>query len=164
MCYDAGLSRTLSRIEGPKSMAKAGGPAARMSFEQWLERLREAGFAVEKADGAGAAGVMIGKHGCAAVLESSPGGEPRFAAKPGLETPQGIAYLIDRGYQKFWLQGERQFPALATELQGLHRFEQDLRAVMGMTALYNEALGTVSARHDYDRLEGREKPKKHQEF
>jgi len=145
-------------------MAKAGGAAAPVSYEQWLERLREAGFTLEKAEGAGAAGTKIGKHGCAAVLDKGPGGEPRFAVTPGLERNQGIAHLIDRGYQKFWQEGERQFPALAVELQGLHRFEQDLRAVMGLTALYNEALGTVSARHVYDRLEGREMPKKHQEF
>jgi hypothetical protein len=81
-----------------------------------------------------------------------------------LERRQGIAHLVDRGFQKFWQEGEQQFPALAAQLQALHRFEQDLRAVMGLTALYNEALGSVSSRYVYDRLEGREEPKRHQAF
>ena len=126
--------------------------------------------------------VRIGKHGCAAVLEASPSGEPQFAVRPGLviraatvsersnelrsglDTAERIAHLIDRGFQKFWQEGERQLPALSAQLQALHHFDQDLRAVMGLTALYNEALGTVSSRYIYDRLEGREKPKRHQPF
>ena len=142
-------------------MAKANETAATPGFEQWLERLKEAGFSVQKADGGR---VRISKHGCGAVLEAAGSGEPRFVVRPGLETRQGIAHLVDRGYQKFWQEGERQFPALSTQLEGLHRFEQDLRAVMGLTALYNEALGTVSSRYVYDRLEGREKGKRHQAF
>jgi hypothetical protein len=142
-------------------MAKANETAATPGFEQWLERLKEAGFSVQKAEGGR---VRISNHGCGAVLEESPGNEPRFAVRPGLETKQGIAHLVDRGFQKFWQEGERQFPALSTQLQGLHRFNEDLRAVMGLTSLYNEALGTVSSRYVYDRLEGREKGKRHQAF
>lgn len=142
-------------------MANPNEKSATPGFEQWLERLREAQFSTHKTDGGG---VRISKHGCAAVLEAAATGEPRFAVRPGLETGKGIAHLVDRGFQKFWQEGERQFPALSTQLQGLHRFEQGLRAVMGLTALYNEALGTVSSRYVYDRLEGREKPKKHQAF
>ena len=142
-------------------MAKSSEQSATPGFEQWLERLREADFSTQKADGNR---VRISKHGCAAVLESSPSGEPRFTVRPGFETRQGIAHLVDRGFQKFWQEGERQFPALSAQLQALHRFDQDLRAVMGVTALYNEALGTVSSRYIYDRLEGRERPKRHQAF
>lgn len=129
------------------------------SLEQWLERLREADFAAQKADGEL---VRITKHGCAAVLQASSSGEPQFVVRPGLETPQGIAHLVDRGFQKFWQVGERKFPALSTQLQFMHQFDQDLRAVMGWTALYHEALGTVSSRYVYDRLGGREEPKRHQ--
>lgn len=163
VCYDAGLAVTISWERGMQKspMAKASETPARPSFEQWLERLKEEKFSTQKDDGGR---VRISKHGCAAVLEASASGEPRFAVKPGLETREGVAHLVDRGFQKFWQEGERQFPALSTQLQALHRFEQDLRAMMGLTALYNEALGTVSSRYVYDRLEGREKPKKHQAF
>ena len=142
-------------------MAKSSEQSATPSFEQWLERLREADFSTQKADGER---VRISKHGCAAVLEPSPSGEARFAVRPGLETQQGIAHLVDRGFQKFWQEGEQRVPALAAQLQALHRFDQDLRAVTGLTALYNEALGSVSSRYVYDRLEGREKGKRHQAF
>jgi hypothetical protein len=131
------------------------------SFDQWLEKLREAGFAVRQADGSGG---LVSKHGCAAVLQPGAAGEPHFAVRPGLETPEGVAHLIDRGFQKFWQRGERQAPALAAQLQALHRFDQDLRAVMGLTSLYNESLGTISSRYVYDRVDGREKPKRRQSF
>jgi len=141
------------------------------SFDQWMERLNEAGFAVHAAEGGGA---RISKHGCAAVLQPSASGEPHFAVRPGLLVGAGstgdrasvpaadeaIAHLVDRGFQKFWQAGERQFPALAAQLQALHRFDQDLRAEMGLTSLYNESLGTVSSRYVYDRVEGREKPRR----
>ena len=134
------------------------------SFNQWIERLKEADFLVH-AEGSGVRiQLQISKHGCGAVLEASGSGEPRFAVRPGLETKQGLAHLIDRGFQKFWQEGEWQVPALSTQLKALHRFDQDLRAVMAVTALYNEALGTVSSRYVYDRLEGREKGKRHQGF
>ena len=131
------------------------------SLESWPERLRTAGFTVQ-AQGAGR--LDIRKHGCAAVLQTAPSGEPHVAVRPGLEVAGGIAHLIDRGFQKFWQDGERQLPALSAQLQALHRFDQDLRAVLGLTAVYNEALGTVSSRYVYDRLEGREKPKRHGSF
>jgi hypothetical protein len=163
-------------------MAKPKDETPPASFEQWLAKLKEAGFTVQAQDGGR---VRISKHGCAAVLEPSPSREPGFAVRPGLlvravppcgmrertndlrpeqETHEAIAHLLDRGFQKFWQEGERQIPALSAQLYALHRFDQDLRAVMGLTALYNEALGTVSSRYIYDRLEGREKPKRHQAF
>ena len=163
LCYDAGWATALPENEEFKesTMAKPSEQSTTAGFEQWLERLREAEFSTQAAEGGRS---RISKHGCAAVLEASGSEEPQFAVRPGLETSQGIAHLVDRGYQKFWQEGGRQLPALATQLQALHRFDQDLRAVMGLTALYNEALGTVSSRYVYDRLEGREKGKKHQAF
>ena len=151
----------------------------RPDFGQWIERLKEAGFILRAEEGGR---VRIRKQGCAAVLQPSASGDPEFAIRPGLEvraatgrkrandprpeqeTSEVIAHLVDRGFQKFWQDGERRFPALSAQLQALHHFEQDLRAVMGLTALYNEALGTVSSRYVYDRLEGREKSKRHQPF
>ena len=142
-------------------MAKSKEQNPKPRLEQWIGRLKEAGFSVQAQDGSR---FRVSKHSCAAVIEQSPSGEPRFAARPGLEVGQNIAHLVDRGFQKFWQDGDHRLPALAVQLQALHRFEQDLRAVMGLTALYNEALGTVSSRYIYDRLEGREKPKRHHPF
>ena len=131
------------------------------NIRNWIEQLKHAGFsASERHPGT----VQISKYGCAAELATSPAGEPRFAAGLGLLIGDSIAHLLDRGYQKFWQDGHRLVPALADQLTALHRFDEDLRAALGLTTLYNEALGTVSARYVYDRLEGREGPKKHQPF
>ena len=131
------------------------------NIRNWIEQLQHAGFIVaEQQPGK----VRISKYGCAAELETSPAGQPRFAVRPGLLLGESIACLLDRGYQKFWQDGHRLVPALADQLTALHRFDEDLRAALGLTTLYNEALGTVSARYVYDRLEGREGPKKHQPF
>ncbi|MBI3895808.1 MAG: hypothetical protein HY313_07730 [Acidobacteria bacterium] len=108
--------------------------------------------------------MLVSKHGCGAVLERTPAGQARFAIRSGLLVGNVIACLVDGGFQKFWQVDHRRFPALADQLVALHRFDQDLRAVMGLTRLYNEALGTVSARYTYDRLEGREEPKRHKPF
>ena len=124
------------------------------------ERLKQDGFAVEQqAPGS----VRVSKHGCGAVLEEA-SGVLRFAVPPGLILGQSIAMLVDRGFQKFWQDGDRKVPALAEQLKAMHLFEQELRAALGLTTLYNEALGTVSARYVYDRLEGRTPGKRHPSF
>ena len=142
-------------------MAKPKEQNPETGLEQWIERLKEAGFTVQVQEGGR---VRVSKHGCASVIEQSSSGEPQFGAQPGLEIGGNVAHLVDRGFQKFWQDGDRRLPALAVQLQALHTFEQELRAAMGLVALYNEALGTVSSRYIYDRLEGREKPKRHQPF
>lgn len=155
---------SLLRIKARRAtftMPKEKNPPEKAHPDAWIERLKEAGFTVQTQEGSRA---RVSKHGCAAVIEQSSSGEPQFGVRPGLEIGQTIAHLVDRGFQKFWQDGDRRLPALATQLQGLHQFEQDLRAAMGLTALYNEALGTVSSRYIYDRLEGRENPKRHQPF
>ncbi len=133
----------------------------RIDYGTWIERLKSAGFsAADRGDGR----TLITKDGCGAVLERSENGTPKFAVRPGLIWGQGIARLLDRGYQKFWQEGDRTFPAIAEQLKALHRFERDLRSVMSLSNLYNESLGTVSSRYVYDRVEGREEPKRHQQF
>jgi len=126
----------------------------------WLERLKQAGFTATDREGGR---VLVSKYGCGAIIENTAEG-PRFAVRPGLLTGNNLAQLLDRGFQKFWQGPEGNFPALARELKVLHSFEQDLRAVMGLTSLYNLSLGTVSSRYIYDRVEGREGPKVHQSF
>ena len=125
-----------------------------------IERFKKDGFAVEQ-PASGTA--RVSKYGCAAVLEEA-GGSLRLSAPPGLILGQSIARLVDRGFQKFWQDGDRKQPAVAEQLQSLHLFEQELRNALGLTTLYNEALGTVSSRYVYDRLEGREEGKRHPSF
>lgn len=133
----------------------------KLDLSAWIERLRGEGFS---ASDRGEGRVLVTKNGCGAVLEKAASGELQFAVRPGILMGEQIAHLLDRGYQKFWQSGERTIPAASEELKALHEFEQDLRAVMRLTGLYNQSLGTVSARYVYDRVEGREGPRVHQTF
>src|SRR4030088_2534603 len=124
-----------------------------ITFDQRMDDLRKAGFAVTPAGGGR---VMVSRDCFAAVLEDSPGG-PRVAERAGILMAGGIGKLVDGGYQKFFLApGGLKKPALASELKGLHAFQEDLREALGLTSLYNESLGTVSTEYLYDRVEGRD--------
>ena len=89
-------------------------------------RLRKCGFLVATA----AAGhVMVSRGGCAALLEASPDGAPRFAEPPGLLIGDSIAKLIDGGFQKFFLTADgKRKPALAFELKGDARISRKICA------------------------------------
>ena len=135
--------------------------AYKPDYNAAMGRLKNAGFVVTEC---GENRVLIGKNGCGAMLERSPSGEPQLIVRPGLLLGDRIAHLLDRGFQKFWQDEGRSVPALAGQLKALHAFNEDLNSVIGLTTLYNQALGSVSARYVYDRMEGREGPKRHKPF
>ena len=47
-------------------------------------------------------------------------------------------------------------PAMASQLQAIHLFTEELKQLTGAINLYNESLGTTSDLYQYDRLKGRE--------
>jgi hypothetical protein len=119
------------------------------SFEDRLATLPQGGFDVARqADGR----IVVRKQGCAAVISA---GSPPRVERAGWEVGGRIARLVDGGYQKFWDSGERQVPALASQLRALHAFEEDLLEALGLESLYNTSLGTVNDVHNYDRVDGR---------
>jgi hypothetical protein len=124
------------------------------SFEQRLEALSGAGFQVERlADGS----AKVSRGHSAAVVGKSRDGEPQLL-RAGRMMTEGIASLVDGGYQKFWESPSgRRMPALADHLKELHAFEEDLRESLDLVSLYNTSLGTTNDLHDYDRLKGRER-------
>jgi hypothetical protein len=117
------------------------------------QQFEQAGFAVN-APRPGQ--VAVKKSGCVAYLESRGGswihsGPPYFIIR-------GIpCELEDHGYQKFWLSKSeaRRFPIRKVDLEVLHRFDEEVRYILGLKNLYNESLGTTNARTVYDRLTGR---------
>jgi len=123
-------------------------------LEQHLQKLRDAGFSVRRLD---SGRIEVSREGCAVVLEDV-SGLPRPVGPAGVLINGEIAALVDGGFQKF-LQtpsGKRR-PALASDLEAIHKFQNDLGEALGLTTLYNEALGTVSTRYLYDRLEDRDR-------
>ncbi len=115
------------------------------TFAERLVGLRAAGFvAAPLASGK----VQVSRGGFAAVLDGRSRGGPLIGGE--------IAALVDAGFQKFFeTPSGRRRPTGAAELSALHAFEQDLKEALGLPSLYNESLGTVSARCRYDRLAGR---------
>jgi hypothetical protein len=112
----------------------------------------DAGFEVIDA---GANRVEVRKSNCTRMIERQgdgawlPAGPPRFG--------MGGTYfeLEDRGYQKFWFNHGRRLPVHPNDFSTLHRFDQEVRYILGLKSLYHESLGTTNARTVYDRLDGR---------
>ncbi len=142
-------------------MVRKNEAANKPDYTASMERLKNAGFAVTEC---GENRMLIGKNGCGAMLERSASDETQLITQPGLLLGDRIAHLLDRGFQKFWQDEGRSVPALAGQLKALRDFSEELNAAIGLTTLYNQALGSVSARYVYDRMEGREGPKRHKSF
>ena len=70
--------------------------------------------------------VRVSRDGCAAILEL-PDGEVRVIERAGVIMGGEIGALVDGGFQKFFQtpSGKRK-PALASDLQALHDFQEDL--------------------------------------
>jgi hypothetical protein len=126
-------------------------------FDQILDALLKHSFELTPSTDV-SGGVLISKHGAGAVLAAAKGQEMRivFAVPPGAMVGDQVALLLDRGYQKFIKTSQFEIPATASQLHAIHLFTEELKQVMGVGNLYNEALGTTSDLYEYDRLKGRE--------
>ena len=132
---------------------KSGNP----NFDQTLDILRAHCFDVSAYPEV-AGGVLVSKHGAAAVIAASEdkNGSAAFVESPGALVGGKVARLLDRGYQKFIKTPQFELPASASQLQGIHLFSEELKQLTGAISLYNESLGTTSDVYEYDRLKGRE--------
>ena len=130
------------------------------SFEERIAGLKELGFAA-KMQSAGRC--LVTRAGCGAIAEDLGDGKMGIAVgKAGVLVGGEIALLIHGGYQMFLrTPSGKEVPALATHLKTLHAFDEDLREGLGMTTLYNQALGTVCDDHLYDRVEDRDAGPQH---
>jgi hypothetical protein len=134
-------------------------PVKKTTFEDYMKAARAAGFRVESVGGK----TRIERDGIACFAED--GGVdidgkavPRFTVRAGIVVGDEIATLTDGGYQKFFVTPSgKKMPAQAEQLVAIHNFQEDLREALGMTSLYNEAMGTVSNKYLYDRVKGRDK-------
>lgn len=124
------------------------------TFDDRLATLKKMGFATERR---GADRARVARDGVAAVIEWGPDAKPRVAERAGIVIGDAIGVLVDGGFQKFFRTPDgRKKPAQAHELKAVHVFQEDLREGLGLTSLYNEALGTVSTQYLYDRVKDRD--------
>lgn len=129
----------------------------RRTYEDTVAWLRDHGFDILEAPGTNGR-VFVKKNNCSAALEKDDDGFVRVFARPGYLISGEISRLVDKGYQKFLQTTKAELPATADHLTALHQFTEELKEATGAPSLYNEALGTVSDRYVYDRVEERDKP------
>ena len=101
--------------------------------------------------------VRVEKYGCGAEFRKGPGEQYQMTIIPTIMLKGQFTRLWDAGYQKFLLTDEGlKVPALATHLENLRKFNEELLTALGVPTFYNEALGSVSQVSVYDRVKGRE--------
>jgi hypothetical protein len=127
-----------------------------LTFDEHLAKLEQEGYRVQRTSD----GARVERGFCAA--EVYPGSEkdasPRIGDS-GILMGSEMAVLVSRGYQMtLETTSGKKVGAQALQLKALHDFQEDLRESLGLKSLYNLSLGTVSTRHDYDRVEERDAP------
>jgi hypothetical protein len=123
-----------------------------LSFEDHIRNAEAAGFVVTRE----ASGARAVRGFCAALFEMGADNKPQIT-RAGILIGNEIAVLVSRGYQMtLETPSGKKTAAQAAQLKALHAFQEDLREALGLTSLYNLSLGTVSVRHEYDRVEDRD--------
>ena len=123
------------------------------SFTQaQVESLGAKGFTVRSSGGV----ARIEKYRCGAELRKAADGNFQMTIIPSIMFQGQFTHLWDAGYQKFLLTHEgRKIPIRVNELSDLRRFNEELRAALGVDTHYNEALGSTCHYSVYDRVKGR---------
>jgi hypothetical protein len=124
------------------------------SFEDAVQWLSGHGFEVSRNGSV----CTVSKDQCTAQIEAGRNGYARIAGFPARIVAGEPAELVDHGYQKFFKTSKVEVAATAEALQSLHRFSEELKEALGYTSLYNEGLGSVSGRYQYDRVVSRDLP------
>jgi hypothetical protein len=123
------------------------------TFQERVDLLKKAGFSTQTLpDGR----VKIAKHGVGAIIGDEGKNQPAIE-RAGILVQDKIATLLSGGYQMFLETSDgKRLPATAKELRALHEFEEDVKEALGLESLYNTSLGTISRKHMYDRVQGRD--------
>jgi hypothetical protein len=117
-----------------------------------IESLAALGFSVGSTRGV----VRVEKYGCGAEFRKGPDERFQMTIIPTIMVKGQFTRLWDAGYQKFLLTDDGlKLPALASHLENLRKFNEELLTALGVPTFYNEALGSVSQVSVYDRVKGR---------
>lgn len=117
-----------------------------------IDGLPAKGFNVRSTGGV----ARVENHGCAAELRKTSDGGYVMTLLPAILMNNQFTRLWDAGYQKFLLADDgHKFPAMASQLSALRKFNEELRSALGIATYYNEALGSTCHVTTYDRVKGR---------
>jgi hypothetical protein len=117
-----------------------------------MENLAALGFAVGSTRGV----IRVEKYGSGAEFRKGTDDMYQMTVAPTIMLKGRFTRLWDAGYQKFLLTDDGvKVPALASHLENLRKFNEELRTALGVPTFYNEALGSVSQISVYDRVKGR---------
>ena len=117
-----------------------------------IESLAALGFSVGSTRGV----ARVEKYGCGAEFRKGPDDRFQMTIIPTIMVKGQFTRLWDAGYQKFLLTDDGlKLPALASHLENLRKFNEELLTALGVPTFYNEALGSVSQVSVYDRVKGR---------
>jgi hypothetical protein len=120
--------------------------------QEAIESLAALGFSVGSTRGV----VRVEKYGCGAEFRKGTDDRYQMTIVPTIMMNGQFTRLWDAGYQKFLLTDDgHKLPALATHLENLRKFNEELLTALGVPTFYNEALGSVSQVSVYDRVKGR---------
>lgn len=120
--------------------------------QKQIESLAALGFTVGSTRGV----VRVEKYGGGAEFRKGSDEMYQMTVVPTIMLNGRFTRLWDAGYQKFLLTDDGvKLPALATHLENLRNFNEELRTALGVPTFYNEALGSVSQISVYDRVKGR---------
>lgn len=122
--------------------------------EDIREKFKQAGFEIIEVSPSPEK-IGVKKCGCVRYITRKPDGGWVPAGPPCLIIRGREYELEDRGYQKFWYREGKRVPIRVRDLKNLQGFDQEARQCLDWKSLYNESLGTTSARSVYDRLAGR---------
>jgi hypothetical protein len=124
----------------------------KLFLQPQIESLSAKGFLVRSSGGV----ARIEKYNCGAELRKTPENRYQMTVIPSIMAQGQFTHLWDAGYQKFLLTHEgKKFPIRVAQLTDLRRFNEELRAALGVPTYYNEAIGSTCHYSVYDRVKGR---------
>jgi hypothetical protein len=124
----------------------------KLFLQPQIESLSAKGFLVRSSGGV----ARIEKYNCGAELRKTPENRYQMTVIPSIMAQGQFTHLWDAGYQKFLLNHEgKKFPIRVAQLAELRRFNEELRAALGVPTYYNEAIGSTCHYSVYDRVKGR---------
>lgn len=125
----------------------------KLFLQPQIESLAAKGFLVRSSGGV----ARIEKYNCGAELRKTPENRYQMTVIPSIMAQGQFTHLWDAGYQKFLLTHEgKKFPIRVAQLTELRRFNEELRAALGVPTYYNEAIGSTCHYSVYDRVKGRQ--------